>query len=226
MSQRTARRLTWGLVALALALLVASSVISLAGGSGVGLSGFITAIALVFAGVGALIATRHPDNAIGWIFLSVGVTAGLAEVAHAYADYWLDGNGGSEALAKAAAWYAEPLLDPVHPRARDVPPPAVPRRPPALATLAADRVVRRAGHRGRVRDAGPDPGAARGLSAADEPVRGDQPGARSAHGTVVPGHARGHRRLGGVADRQVPRARRASSASRSSGWHSRERSWR
>ncbi len=107
MSQRTARRLTWGLVALALALLVASSVISLAGGSGVGLSGFITAIALVFAGVGALIATRHPDNAIGWIFLSVGVTAGLAQVAHAYADYWLDGNGGSEALAKAAAWYAD-----------------------------------------------------------------------------------------------------------------------
>ena len=105
MSQRTARRLTWGLVAFALTLLLASSVISAAGGSGVGLSGFISAIVLVFAGVGALIATRHPGNAIGWIFLSVGVSAGLAEVAHAYADYWLDGAGGSEGLAKAAAWY-------------------------------------------------------------------------------------------------------------------------
>ena len=95
----------WGLVALALTLLAASSVIYAAGGSGVSLSAFIWAIAFVFGGVGSLIATRHPGNAIGWIFLSVAVTAGLAEVAHAYADYWVGGSGGSEALAKAAAWY-------------------------------------------------------------------------------------------------------------------------
>jgi hypothetical protein len=105
MSRRTARRLAWGLVALAILLLVGSAVISAANGSGVGLSGFISAITLVFAGVGAMIATRHPGNAIGWIFLSVAVTAGLAEVAHAYADFWLGGSGGSEALAKTAAWY-------------------------------------------------------------------------------------------------------------------------
>ena len=107
MSDRTARRLTWGLVALAVTLLVSSVVIYAAGGSGVSLSGIIWAIALVFAGVGSLIATRHPGNAIGWIFLSVAVAAGLAEVAHAYADYWVAGNGGSEALAKAAAWYGD-----------------------------------------------------------------------------------------------------------------------
>ena len=53
MSDRTARRLTWGLVALAVTLLVSSLVIYAAGGSGVSLSGFIWAIALVFAGVGA-----------------------------------------------------------------------------------------------------------------------------------------------------------------------------
>jgi hypothetical protein len=105
MSHRNARRLTWGLVGLALTLLVASSVIYSAGGSGVSISVFIWAIALVFSGVGGVIATRHPGNAIGWIFLSVGATAGLAEVAHAYADYWVGGNGGSEALAKTAAWY-------------------------------------------------------------------------------------------------------------------------
>jgi hypothetical protein len=107
MSQRTARRLTWSLVALALTLLVASSVIYAAGGSGVSIGVIIWAIALVFAGVGGLIATRQPGNAIGWIFLSVGVTAGLAEVAHAYADYWVTGNGGSEGLAKTAAWYGD-----------------------------------------------------------------------------------------------------------------------
>jgi hypothetical protein len=105
MSHRTARRLAWGLVALAVTLLVASAVIYAASDSGIAVSGIISAIALVFAGVGSLIATRHPGNAIGWIFLSVGVTAGLAEVAHAYADYWVGGDGGSEALAKTAAWY-------------------------------------------------------------------------------------------------------------------------
>jgi hypothetical protein len=107
MSHRTARRLAWGLVALAVALLVSSGVIYAAGGSGVSIGFFIWAIALVFAGVGSLIATRQPGNAIGWIFLSVAVTAGLAEVAHAYADYWVGGSGGSEALAKTAAWYGD-----------------------------------------------------------------------------------------------------------------------
>jgi hypothetical protein len=94
-------------VALAVTLLVASSVIYAAAGSGVSLSVFLWVIALVFSAVGALIATRQPGNAIGWIFLSVGVTAGLAEVTHGYADYWVGGNGGSEALAKAAAWYGD-----------------------------------------------------------------------------------------------------------------------
>ncbi len=166
MSHRTARRLAWGLVALALTLLVSSTVVYAAGGSGVSLSFFIWAIALVFAGVGAMIATRHPGNAIGWIFLSVAVTAGLAEVAHAYADYWVGGNGGSEALARPRRGTGPLWTLSSCPRR---PPPAVPGRPPALSTLAADRMVRRAGDRGRVRDAGPDPGAA-GLSAADEPT--------------------------------------------------------
>ena len=106
MSERTARRLTWGLVALALALLVASEVTYVGNGSTFSLGvGFIWAITLVFSGVGALIATRHPQNAIGWIFLGVAVTAGVGELAGGYAGYWIGGNGGSEALGKAAAWY-------------------------------------------------------------------------------------------------------------------------
>ena len=68
---------------------------------------FIWAIALVFAGVGALIASRQPDNAIGWIFLAAGVAAGLGALAHSFADYWVDGNGGPDALGKAAALYGE-----------------------------------------------------------------------------------------------------------------------
>jgi hypothetical protein len=68
--------------------------------------GFVWAIALVFSGVGALIAIRRPGNAIGWIFLWTGVTAGLALLAAGYADYWTAGKGGSEAVGEAAAWYA------------------------------------------------------------------------------------------------------------------------
>ncbi|MEJ7875732.1 MAG: hypothetical protein WKF62_03655, partial [Solirubrobacterales bacterium] len=50
-------------------------------------------------------AGRHPDNAIGWIFLSVGVSAGLAQLAGGYAGYWTGGHGGSKALGELAASY-------------------------------------------------------------------------------------------------------------------------
>jgi hypothetical protein len=103
MSARAAWRLAWGLAALALTLALSSSVIS-----GVDTGNlFIWAIALVFAGVGALIASRLPDNAIGWIFLAAGVAAGLGALAHSFADHWIDGNGGPDWLGKAAALYGE-----------------------------------------------------------------------------------------------------------------------
>jgi hypothetical protein len=103
-----ASRLAWAFAALALVLMVASSVVSVAGGSGLDLGDtFIWAIALVFAGVGGLIAARHPGNAIGWIFLAAGVAAGLGALSHSIAQYWVDGNGGPEVLGKAAAVYGE-----------------------------------------------------------------------------------------------------------------------
>ena len=74
MSERGALRLAWGLAALAFVLMLSSSVVS-----GIDFGDiFIWAIALVFAGVGVLIASRHRDNAIGWIFLAGAVAAGLS----------------------------------------------------------------------------------------------------------------------------------------------------
>ena len=98
MSERAALRLAWGLAALAIALMLSSSVVSGLGPGDV----FRWAIAVAFAGVGVLIASRHPDNAIGWIFLAGAVAAGLSAVTHSLAEYWVDGNGGSEAMGKAA----------------------------------------------------------------------------------------------------------------------------
>ena len=103
MSGRASR--AWGLAALAMLLMVAAEVLALASGSGT--SAFIWAIAITFAGVGTLIASRHPDNAIGWIFLWAAVTAGIAALAGAYANHWVDSRDGPALLGKTAALYGD-----------------------------------------------------------------------------------------------------------------------
>jgi uncharacterized membrane protein YeaQ/YmgE (transglycosylase-associated protein family) len=109
MSGRANRRLAWGLAASVLLLLVAAEVLALAteNGTNPGRDVFIWAIALVFSVVGALIASRHPDNAIGWLFLWAGVTAGIGSLAASYADYWVDNRDGPALLGKTAAWYGD-----------------------------------------------------------------------------------------------------------------------
>ena len=101
--------LVWGLVALAIVLLVAAVALLLVAGIGVdiGVEATLWAMALVFAVVGALIASRHPDNAIGWLFLSAAVTVGISSLAGAYADYWIETGAGPDAVGKTAAWYGE-----------------------------------------------------------------------------------------------------------------------
>ena len=109
MSGRASTRLAWALVALAVALLVSGAVVLLASGIGVNVGNevIIWLITLVFAATGVLIASRQPRNAIGWTFLGAAVAAGLGSLASSYADYWVDGRGGSEWLGKTAAWYGE-----------------------------------------------------------------------------------------------------------------------
>ena len=135
---------------------------------------FIWAIALVFAVSALLIASRQPGNAIGWIFWRRRWRAGLAMLGSLVRAVLGRRPGGSEALGKAAALYADALLDAVHPGARHLPPAAVSRRSPAVAPLATGRVVRRGGHRGKLRGGGFAPGPIRGLSSGHEPDRGEQ----------------------------------------------------
>jgi len=109
MSRRTSRRLAWGLVALAMSLLVAAYVLSLTTGTGrgLGIGLFIVAIATVFGTVGALIASRQPANAIGWLFLFAAVSAGIGNVAGSYAQYYVETRAGPPLLGESAAAYGE-----------------------------------------------------------------------------------------------------------------------
>ncbi len=110
MSGRLIGRLAWGLGVLSLLLFLTGSALELAAASsGVGVripEVVLLALVVVFSAVGALIASRHPRNAIGWIFCGVAVAVGLGKLAGGYAGYWISGMPASDALGETAAWYA------------------------------------------------------------------------------------------------------------------------
>jgi hypothetical protein len=59
---------------------------------------------LTFSVVGAIVASRRPRNAIGWIFCSVGMTIGLNSFVGDYAEFWLARGFGTSDLGETAAW--------------------------------------------------------------------------------------------------------------------------
>jgi signal transduction histidine kinase len=76
MKQRTGSRLAWSLWGLVMVMLVAGLAMSLTGKQPFGeiVFAFIFPLLLMaYATVGALIASRQPQNAIGWIFLAAGL---------------------------------------------------------------------------------------------------------------------------------------------------------
>ena len=109
MSGRFVRALPWILVLLAVVILATAEILAYSTGRayGFGLSTFIWGIGLVFGSTGGLIATRQPHNQIGWIFLVGAVSAGLASLSGAYADYYVAERKGPPLLGEAAAAYGD-----------------------------------------------------------------------------------------------------------------------
>ena len=71
-------------------------------------------LSLAFPTVGALVASRRPENPIGWIFCGVGLLYGVQAFASGYADYALLERTGSlpggEFMAWISRWIGVPVL--------------------------------------------------------------------------------------------------------------------
>jgi hypothetical protein len=110
-STRAATWLAWSLVVVSVVLLVGGLSFALMPRSSVPerlYDGLVTlsVLALAFSVVGAIIASRQPRNAIGWIFGGVGVTIGFSSFAGDYAEFWLASGFGRGALGESAAWFS------------------------------------------------------------------------------------------------------------------------
>src|SRR5262249_9458932 len=104
MTRMGARRLAWGIFALILleiAAAVTFTALDPAGSFGSGVACALTF--LLFPIVGLLLATRRPDNALGWLMLAIGVAA--VEPLEAYGSYAIHAGlpGGRWAVA-ALSW--------------------------------------------------------------------------------------------------------------------------
>ena len=116
-SRHVAAWLAWSLAALSLALLLGGLALSGAASSAVPdlafsgetddgsvVANLITL--LPFSVVGAIIASRHPRNIIGWLFCVVGVTIGLNSFSGDYAEFWLASGFGTSSLGETSAWFS------------------------------------------------------------------------------------------------------------------------
>jgi hypothetical protein len=109
MTQPPAARLPWVILGFIVALVVVAQAISAEAGSGV--DGFACA-ALSFPVVGALIASRRPRNALGWILLAVGVGLALGVMLDIYIWYGLEVHPGSLPRPDVALALSEPMWVP------------------------------------------------------------------------------------------------------------------
>jgi hypothetical protein len=116
MSRRNATLIAWSSWALSVALVpagLAFGVLALSASLPPSREPILPQIAIVdvlllaYGTVGVLIATRRPENRIGWIFCAVGFALAVASAASGYADYGLYGEGGALPAPELAAWLSD-----------------------------------------------------------------------------------------------------------------------
>jgi hypothetical protein len=102
-----ARRLAWALCAVTvIGLAVALALPSAEEDEGIWSLVAALAFALIFAVVGALVASRRPENPIGWIMCGAGLAYAVGGVSVSYVESTLAGGDG-DALRSAADWVSE-----------------------------------------------------------------------------------------------------------------------
>jgi hypothetical protein len=114
MSTRAAPWLAWSLVTLSVMLLVGGIALDQMARStatsrpyfGPVEAAFELATVLTFSVLGAVIASRQPRNAIGWIFCGIGLVVSLNSLTGSYAEYRLAGGSAPGSLAETAAWFS------------------------------------------------------------------------------------------------------------------------
>jgi hypothetical protein len=114
MSTRAATWLAWSLVTLSVVLLVGGIALAqMARSTGPGRPYYDPvdavvnlATVLTFSVVGAIIASRQPRNAIGWIFCGIGLVVSLNGLTGGYAEYRLAGGSTLGSLAETVAWFS------------------------------------------------------------------------------------------------------------------------
>ena len=114
MSRRAAGWLAWSLCSAVLVLHVVGWIFTLRTDSVTPVFDLVSSAALiVLPVVGALIASRHPGNAIGWLFCGAGVLLAVASATYGYAGYALTGDRnlpGGVASAWLSSWVFLPAV--------------------------------------------------------------------------------------------------------------------
>ena len=109
MSTRAAAWLAWSMWALCVPLTVFGGLLSFLTGSGQigagsGLVILLGVLLLTFPTVGALVASRRPENPIGWIFCVAGLVFGVGILTESYAKYALHASSAPLFGVQYAAW--------------------------------------------------------------------------------------------------------------------------
>ena len=119
MTARSTRALAWGSFAISAGLSLGTAVfIMLAWSVPVlstefGFKGYTIALSLALAIVGAILVSRVPENAIGWIFCGLGILGGVMGLTTEYARWALIHEGGRPPFGLESAWLQEWVWIPI-----------------------------------------------------------------------------------------------------------------